>query len=86
MKNLILLGGGGHCKSVIEVAESAGYHIIGILDRPEEMGKSVLDYNVIGVDDDIPKYLDKAEFIITVGFITFIILYIIFISSLNYIN
>jgi len=68
-KNLILLGGGGHCKSVIEVAESAGYTILGILDRPEEVGKDVLAYKVIGVDDDIPQYVDKAEFIITVGFI-----------------
>lgn len=68
-KNLILLGGGGHCKSVIEVAESAGYTILGILDRPEELGKQVLDYMVIGVDTDIPQYVDKAEFIITVGFI-----------------
>lgn len=68
-KNLILLGGGGHCKSVIEVAESAGYNILGILDRPEEVGKHVLDYKVIGTDDDIPQYVDKAEFVITVGFI-----------------
>lgn len=68
-KNLILLGGGGHCRSVIEVAESAGYTILGILDRPEEVGKHVLDYKVIGVDADIPQYVYKAEFIITVGFI-----------------
>lgn len=68
-KNLILLGGGGHCKSVIDVAESAGYNILGVLDMPEEVGKSVLDYKVIGTDDDIPQYVDKAEFIITVGFI-----------------
>lgn len=68
-KNLILLGGGGHCKSVIEVAESAGYNILGILDRPEEVGKHVLDYKVIGTDDDILHYVDKAEFVITVGFI-----------------
>ena len=68
-KNLILIGGGGHCKSVIEVAESAGYTIVGILDRPEEVGKKVLAYAVIGVDDDIPFYVDKAEFIITIGFI-----------------
>lgn len=39
MKNLILVGGGGHCKSVIDVAESAGYTILGILDRPEEVGE-----------------------------------------------
>lgn len=68
-KNLILIGGGGHCKSVIDVAESAGYNIMGVLDMPEEVGNSVLDYKVIGTDDDIPQYADKAEFIITVGFI-----------------
>lgn len=68
-KNLILLGGGGHCKSVIDVAESAGYNILGVLDKPEEVGKQVLDYKVIGTDDDIPQYVDKAEFVITVGFI-----------------
>lgn len=68
-KNLILLGGGGHCKSVIEVAESADYTILGVLDRPEEVGKEVLAYKVIGVDDDIPKYVNKAKFMITVGFL-----------------
>ena len=68
-KNLILIGGGGHCKSVIDVAESAGYNILGILDMPEEVGKSVLNYKVIGTDEEIPEYVDKAEFIITIGFI-----------------
>lgn len=66
-KPLILVGGGGHCKSVIDVAESAGYTILGILDKPEEVGKQVLDYKVIGTDDDIPQYVDKADFVITVG-------------------
>lgn len=66
-KNLILVGGGGHCKSVIEVAESAGYTIWGILDKPEEVGKRVLGYEVIGTDDDMVKYADKAEFMVTVG-------------------
>ena len=79
MQSLILVGGGGHCKSVIDVAESAGYNILGILDMPEDVGKQVLDHKVIGTDDDIPQYVDKAEFIITVGFIknpaTRIILY-----------
>ena len=66
-KTIILVGGGGHCKSVIDVAESAGYNILGILDRPEEVGKKVLGYDVIGTDDDMAKYVDKAEFIVTVG-------------------
>ena len=66
-KLLILVGGGGHCKSVIDVAESAGYTILGILDRPEEVGKHVFGYEVIGTDDDMAKYADKAVFIVTVG-------------------
>lgn len=69
MKPLVLIGGGGHCKSVIEAAESAGYQILGVLDMPEEVGKAVLSTKVIGTDDDIPTYVDKAEFVITVGFI-----------------
>lgn len=69
MRPLILIGGGGHCKSVIEAAESAGYSILGVLDMPEEVGKEILSTKVIGTDDDIPSYVDKAEFVITVGFI-----------------
>ena len=68
-KPLILVGGGGHCRSVIEAAESAGMTIKGILDLPSEVGKKILGYEVIGSDDNIPQYVDKAEFIITVGFI-----------------
>jgi len=68
-KPLILVGGGGHCKSVLEAAESAGYSILGVLDMPEDVGKEILSTKVIGTDDDIPSYVDKAEFVITVGFI-----------------
>ena len=66
-KNLILVGGGGHCHSVIDVAESAGYNILGILDKPSEVGKCVFNYRVIGNDDDMIKYVDNAEFIVSVG-------------------
>ena len=69
MKPIILVGGGGHCKSVIEAAESAGYNILGILDMPEDVGKDVLSTKVIGTDDDIPFYVNKAEFVISVGLI-----------------
>lgn len=67
---LILIGGGGHCKSVIEVAESAGYEIKGILDMPDEVGKEVLPgHKVIGTDDEIPQNVEECDFVITVGFI-----------------
>lgn len=69
MKPLILIGGGGHCKSVIEAAESIGREIMGILDLPEYIGSNCLGYKIIGNDDDIPKYVDDCEFIITLGFI-----------------
>lgn len=56
-KNIILIGGGGHCKSCIEVIESTGkYNIVGVLDLPSELGKKILNYEVIGNDDDYLKY------------------------------
>jgi len=66
-KPLILVGGGGHCKSVIDVAESAGYTILGILDREIPNGGTVLGYKVLGDDNLIKSYQDKAEFLVTVG-------------------
>jgi len=64
---LILVGGGGHCKSVIDVAEKAGFVIIGVLDVPDNIGKPILNYKVIGTDDDIPNYVDEVLFVVTVG-------------------
>ena len=69
MKPLMLVGGGGHCQSVIEVAESCGRTIRGILDVPAEVGKEVLGYPVIGTDDEMAAFADSCEFVITVGFI-----------------
>lgn len=68
-RSLILIGGGGHCKSVINVAEFAGCTILGILDTAEHIGKEVLNYKVIGTDEDICRYIDYASFIVTVGHI-----------------
>ena len=42
-RSIVLIGGGGHCKSVINVAESAGFRILGILDTAEHIeGKGSL--------------------------------------------
>ena len=66
----VLFGGGLHCKSIIEVAESVGYEIKGILDMPDEVGKEVLPgHKVIGTDDEIPRYVEECDFVVTVGFI-----------------
>ena len=71
-----MVGGGGHCRALIDVAESVGYTILGILDVPEEVGKEVLSSKVIGTDDDIPSYVDSGEFLIAVGFIIFHMFYV----------
>ena len=66
---LILLGGGGHCKSCIDVIEEEGkYEIVGILDHQELLGQKLLDYTFIGTDDNIRKFSDEGySFFITVG-------------------
>ena len=69
MRPLILIGGGGHCKSVIEAAESAGREILGVLDLPEKVGNEILSTKAIGTDDDIPAFVNQADFLITLGFI-----------------
>jgi sugar O-acyltransferase (sialic acid O-acetyltransferase NeuD family) len=54
MKEIILIGGGGHCKSVIDVIEQEGkFKIIGIVDKSELLGKEILGYKVIGNDSDL---------------------------------
>lgn len=69
MRDIILIGGGGHCKSCIDVIEMTNkYNIIGILDRKDKVGSQVLGYNIVGTDDDIPKYLNKnIVFLLTIG-------------------
>jgi sugar O-acyltransferase (sialic acid O-acetyltransferase NeuD family) len=66
---IILLGGGGHCLSCIDVIEQAGlYTIVGILDQPERVGTKVMGYPIIGSDDDIPSLVKTCpSFLITVG-------------------
>ncbi|HEY5590801.1 MAG TPA: acetyltransferase [Paludibacter sp.] len=69
MKPIILIGGGGHCISCIDVVEQTGlYQIIGILDLPEKFGQEVLNYSVIGTENELEKFLPEcSDFLITVG-------------------
>ena len=60
-ENIILVGGGGHCKSCIDVIEQEGkYEIKGILDLPEKKGQNILAYKIIGNDDDISDYAKQG--------------------------
>ena len=70
-KPLILIGGGGHCKSCIDVIEMEGqYRIEGILDHKDKVGEKVLSYSINGEDGDMALYIEKGySFLITVGHI-----------------
>lgn len=69
---ILLIGGGGHCKSVIDVIEQAGqFEIIGIIDLPEKVGDSILGYPVIGTDKDIASFQNNIDAVhITIGMIS----------------
>jgi len=68
-REILLIGGGGHCKSCIEVIESTNkYQIAGIIDTKEKIGQNILGYRFIGCDDDLPKFKDKYDYaLVTVG-------------------
>jgi len=70
-EKIVLIGGGGHCRSVIDVIELTDkYEIIGIIDTKENIGKKVLDYTNIGCDDDLETIFETCQnAIITVGHI-----------------
>lgn len=66
---IILIGGGGHCRAVIDVLEmSEDFVIGGILDIKEKIGQKVLGYDIIAADDHILQIAeDFSHFLITVG-------------------
>ena len=68
-EKIVLIGGGGHCHSVIDVIEQTnGYEIIGIVDVKENIGKKVLDYEIIACDDDLETIFQSCKnAVITVG-------------------
>lgn len=61
-KNIIIIGSGGHARSIIELIESTNkWHIIGLIGLKNELNKKVMGYEVIGIDEDL-KELRKNYF------------------------
>jgi len=70
LKEIILVGGGGHCKSVIDVIEQEGkFKIAGIIEKDRSLiGKKILTYEVIGCDDDLKELRKKYDYaLVTIG-------------------
>lgn len=60
-KKLLLIGGGGHCKTVIEAIESNNYYNeIGIIDTSNNIGKFILQHPIIGADQDLKKLREQG--------------------------
>jgi sugar O-acyltransferase (sialic acid O-acetyltransferase NeuD family) len=70
-QDIILIGGGGHCKSCVDVVESTGlYSIAGIVDIASRRGDSVCGYPIIASDEDLGSLISQCRnFLITVGHI-----------------
>ncbi|MDJ0624004.1 MAG: acetyltransferase [Desulfocapsaceae bacterium] len=69
MDTIILIGGGGHCSSCIDVIEQENrFQIAGIVDMPDKIGKNQLGYPIIGCDEDLPQLAKTYQFfLLTLG-------------------
>lgn len=68
MDNLILVGGGGHCKSVLDsIKTSMNFNVVGIIDIKDNVGSFIDDIEIIGTDEDYNKFYSSG---INYAFIT----------------
>lgn len=69
MRPLLLVGGGGHCRSCIEVIETHDeYEIAGVVLPDTSNTEPVLGYPVLGIDDELDKLVSETPVVlVTVG-------------------
>lgn len=61
LPKIVIIGGGGHAKVVIELIRSRNeYEIVGILDPQLERGTRVLDVEVLGSDAQLDELLAQG--------------------------
>lgn len=66
---ILLVGGGGHCRSIIDVIELEDRYVIaGIVDKKEFVGREIFGYKVIASDDELEQLFDKYKYaLVTIG-------------------
>jgi sugar O-acyltransferase (sialic acid O-acetyltransferase NeuD family) len=85
MKNIILIGAGGHCKSCVDVIEKEKkYKIVGLIDNKKK--GFFLKYKILGKDKELKNFRALAKYaLVTVGQIKdFSIRLKLFIRAINY--
>ncbi len=72
MQDIIIIGAGGHSRSVIDILESLNeYKILGLVDNKLKLGAVVGEYKVIGSDLDLKQLQKSSKFaFIAIGQIT----------------
>ena len=68
-EKILLIGGGGHAKAVIDVIEQEGkFEIAGIVEKFVGESEAVLGYPLIGTDDELSELRKEYKYaIITIG-------------------
>ena len=59
MSCLLLVGGGGHCLTVIDSLPIGRYEKVGIVDTPDLVGQTLNGVEVVGCDEDIESLRTK---------------------------
>lgn len=60
-KKILLIGGGGHCKSVLDSTLKLNkYEKIGIIDKMENIGKNIMGTPIVGCDEDLPRLIREG--------------------------
>ncbi len=66
MRNLIIIGGGGHAKVVADIAVQTGYNVLGFLDDNSDVCE-LLGFKRLGNIADCVKYGKEVAFVIAIG-------------------
>ena len=62
MKDLLIIGCGGHAKSIIDLIKKEEWNLLGCIGKKEDLGKKLFNYNVIGTDEDLIFFSKKCRF------------------------
>ena len=65
-ESIILIGGSGHAKVIMDCINASGGRVAGVLDDNMEPGAAVLGIPVLGKTSDYEKYADNS-FVVAIG-------------------
>lgn len=66
MKNVIIIGAGGHAKVIAEIVRKCGDRVLGFLDDGKQVGEAFFGAKILGKTADAENF-ENCEFIIGIG-------------------